>query len=177
MELLDLVVSCGSGSRSSSSEDGIIGIDSSISSISADVILRWFDKCSGITHLSLAGSFFNNNNSSWSIGRTIVLELHKVLPYLEVLDITRCPWVTESLIIRFLEGYCINNSSNSNKEAVAASKKKTSSQSSLMMSSLPIVYYNRGRFTLNEKQKQHLLNSQQQHQDHQDIDAAHDDWW
>ena len=176
LELLDLVVSCGSGSRSSSSEDGIIGIDSSISSISADVILRWFDKCSGITHLSLAGSFFNNKNSSWSIGRTIVLELHKVLPYLEVLDITRCPWVTESLIIRFLEGYCTNNNNN-NKEAVAASKKTTSSQSSLMMSSLPIVYYNRGRFTLNEKQKQHLLNSQQQHQDHQDIDAAHDDWW
>jgi hypothetical protein len=155
LELLDL---CGG-------KDGII---------SSDVILRWFDKCSGITHLSLAGSFFNN---SWSIGRTILLELHKVLSYLEVLDITRCPWVTDSLIIRFMEGYYNNNNNNNSNSNSATNKHSTSysdnisrvvaSKTSSSMS-LPIVYYYRGRFTLNEKQKEHLLNSQQHQDDH---------WW
>jgi hypothetical protein len=69
--------------------------------VSADTVLQFFGKCSGSTHLSLAGSFLRNSQD----GIDILSKLPHVLPHLQVLDVTRCPWVTTPLLSIFLEEY------------------------------------------------------------------------
>merc|ERR1712007_175583 len=96
LELLDL-------SAVDSSID--VHVDDNGYSSTTSILLRWFETCSGITHLSLAGSFRVHHE----VGRTILLSLPRVLPYLEVLDVTRCPWATDSLLARMLNGYYRNH--------------------------------------------------------------------
>eukprot|EP00536_Pseudo-nitzschia_multiseries_P002480 jgi/Psemu1/283744/fgenesh1_pg.33_\ len=89
LELLDL--------NGDGEESGEVGDRRSM----ASVLVRWFEKCSGITHLSLAGSFAMHHE----VGRAVVLLLPSLLPVLEVLDVTRCPWATDSMLSRVLHGY------------------------------------------------------------------------
>ena len=79
-------------------------VDDNGNSTTTSVLLRWFETCSGITHLSLAGSFRVHHE----IGRAILLSLPRVLPSIEVLDVTRCPWATDSLLARMMKGYFEN---------------------------------------------------------------------
>ncbi|KAL3911080.1 MAG: hypothetical protein SGILL_007423, partial [Bacillariaceae sp.] len=62
--------------------------------ISAPVLLQLLERCSGITHLSLAGSFVRNPQD----GIDVLSALPQALPKLQVLDVTRCPWVVASLL-------------------------------------------------------------------------------
>jgi len=70
--------------------------------LSGSVVLQWFERCCGITHLSLAGSF----NRKESHGIEVLKALPRVLPYLEVLDVSRCPtWATPTLIEQVVKEY------------------------------------------------------------------------
>jgi len=69
--------------------------------LSAEAVLQFLGKCSGITHLSLAGSFLRSSQD----GMDIVSELPNVLPNLQVLDVTRCPWLTTTLLSSIMEEY------------------------------------------------------------------------
>jgi hypothetical protein len=62
--------------------------------VSAPVLLQLLERCSGITHLSLAGSFLRSPQD----GMDVLPKLPRVLPNLQVLDVTRCPWITTSLL-------------------------------------------------------------------------------
>jgi hypothetical protein len=103
LELLDL--SC--------SDNTTYDVDDNGNATTASILLRWFETCSGITHLSLAGSF----KVQHEVGRTIMLSLPRVLPALEVLDVTRCPWATDSLLARMMGGYFQNNHTTQNANA------------------------------------------------------------
>jgi hypothetical protein len=70
--------------------------------LSATVVLELFERCCGITHLSLAGSF----NRRESHGIEILKALPSTLPYLQVLDVSRCPtWATPTLVAQIIENY------------------------------------------------------------------------
>jgi hypothetical protein len=69
--------------------------------ISATVLLKLFERCSGITHLSLAGSFVRSPQD----GIDVLLNLPLTLPNLQVLDVTRCPWVAFSLLTEVMTKY------------------------------------------------------------------------
>ena len=186
----------------------------------ADTILRWFEICSGITHLSLAGSFSpipshpiittvssssfsvarshpnNNNNENrydhhhyhHSIGRQILLSIPQLLPHLEVLDVTRCLWVTESLLTQFLEQYCSSylsssSSCNHSNQQQHHHQHVEETNASLAFSFLPIIFYHRGRFTLSRRKQQEILQKYQKHvrreqqQRKQHYDQGEDQWW
>ena len=186
----------------------------------ADTILRWFEICSGITHLSLAGSFSpipshpiittvssssfsvarshpnNNNNENrydhhhyhHSIGRQILLSIPQLLPHLEVLDVTRCLWVTESLLTQFLEQYCSSylsssSSCNHSNQHQHHHQHVEETDASLSFSFLPIIFYHRGRFTLSPRKQQEILQKCQKHvrreqqQRKQHYDQGEDQWW
>ena len=113
-------------------------------------LLRWFESCSGITHLSLAGSFRVHHEA----GRAILLSLPRVLPSLEVLDVTRCPWATHSMLARMMSGY-FHNRIHVDKPMGSAGVGKDDENEDILdhhsrLSSphelLPTVYYYRGRF-------------------------------
>ena len=125
-----------------------VHVDDHGNSSTTSILLRWFETCSGITHLSLAGSFRVHHE----VGRTILLSLPRVLPNLEVLDVTRCPWATDSLLARMLNGYLRNhlqrvdqNDTNRNNFESDDGMKNRSSDLSLL-DLLPTVYYYQGRF-------------------------------
>ncbi|KAG7370023.1 hypothetical protein IV203_027769 [Nitzschia inconspicua] len=69
--------------------------------LSAPVVLQLMGRCAGITHLSLAGSFVRNPQD----GLDLLTELPHVLPNLQVLDVTRCPWLTTSLLSNLVGDY------------------------------------------------------------------------
>ena len=89
-------------------------------------------------------------------GRTIVSSLPVLLPSLEVLDLTRCPWATESLLGRMMAGYYRFRKDGSNNEyenddgrntaAAREGRRGQAMPSSLAGVELPTVYYCRGRF-------------------------------
>ena len=68
--------------------------------ISADVLLDLLEKCACITHLSLSGSLNGTGE-----GERVFRSLPTLLPALEVVDVTRCAWVTTSVLDRFLSCY------------------------------------------------------------------------
>lgn len=72
--------------------------------LSSDVVMRLLEKCSGVTHLSLAGSFVGGADGGGG-GVEVVERLPLVLPNLQVLDLTRCPWVTPTLLDGVLGRY------------------------------------------------------------------------
>jgi hypothetical protein len=61
--------------------------------ISADALLALLEKCACITHLSLAGSIQVVED-----GRRLLLALPELLPALQVLDVTRCCWMSASVL-------------------------------------------------------------------------------
>lgn len=72
--------------------------------ISADTVLTLLQKCPGITHLSLAGSIQSGHvedainaaaTTSSSGGKKVLLAIPKLLPSLQVLDVTRCNWMID----------------------------------------------------------------------------------
>ena len=136
LELLDL--SCCSYSTN------IYDVDDNGNATTASILLQWFETCSGITHLSLAGSFKVHHE----VGRTILLSLPRVLPTLEVLDVTRCPWATDLLLARMMGGYYFQNNAN-HKDSTTDNDNGLENLSSTrpsLLDLLPTVYYYRGRF-------------------------------
>jgi hypothetical protein len=73
--------------------------------VSCSVVVQLLEKCSGITHMSISGSTFREGNVEEYQNETILSELPTILPQLEVLDVTRCAWVTRSLLSRMLKDY------------------------------------------------------------------------
>ena len=135
LELLDL--SCAADNTIDEDDDG--------NATTTSILLRWFEKCSGITHLSLAGSFQVHHE----VGRTVLMSLPELLPDLEVLDVTRCPWATDSLLARLMSGYLNNRCDccGSNDGNIDGSIETRGTQFALDHL-LPTVYYYRGRFEL-----------------------------
>jgi hypothetical protein len=73
--------------------------------VSSSILLRFLEKCSGVTHLSLSGSTFEDDDDDVD-GRSIMNELPRALPQLQVLDLTRCVWVTtKSMIFNMIRQY------------------------------------------------------------------------
>lgn len=68
--------------------------------LSAHSILTLFQKCACITHLSLAGSIQVIQD-----GRDVVRGIPELLPILQVLDVTRCAWVTGDLLNEMRQAY------------------------------------------------------------------------
>jgi hypothetical protein len=74
--------------------------------VSSSLLLRFLEKCSGVTHLSLGGSTFEDDDENDDDGRSIMSELPRALPQLQVLDLTRCVWVTtKSMIVDMIRQY------------------------------------------------------------------------
>ncbi len=127
-----------------------VHVDDNGNASTTSILLRWFEKCSGITHLSLAGSFRVHHE----VGRAILLSLPRILPYLEVLDVTRCPWATDSLLARMMNGYHQNNLHSANRkgnvgdddESDVDETENDSISPSCPKELLPSVYYYRGKF-------------------------------
>lgn len=69
-------------------------------SISADVLIELLEKCACITHLSLAGSLNGVED-----GIKILRAIPNLLPALRVLDLTKCSWMTTSLLGSFAQCY------------------------------------------------------------------------
>jgi hypothetical protein len=134
LELLDL--SCA---------DNTIDVDDYGNATTTSILLRWFETCSGITHLSLAGSFRNHHE----VGRTLLLSLPRVLPDLEVLDVTRCPWATDSLLARTMDGYFRNRmrgGTQTGSDIHCDVSENESSTATSPQEHLPTIYHYRGRF-------------------------------
>ncbi len=126
-----------------------VHVDDNGNASTTSILLRWFEKCSGITHLSLAGSFRVHHE----VGRAILLSLPRILPSIEVLDLTRCPWATDSLLARMMNGYFQNLQQVSNLKVRNAynngDKNKIDNRScsaTCPKELLPTVYYYRGKF-------------------------------
>jgi hypothetical protein len=68
--------------------------------ITADAVIKLLEKCACITHLSLAGSLHTVED-----GVRVFRELPNLLPGLQVLDITRCSWMTTSFLESFRQCY------------------------------------------------------------------------
>ena len=137
LELLDL--SC------CSDNTNIYDVDDNGNATTASILLQWFETCSGITHLSLAGSFKVHHE----VGRTILLSLPRVLPALEVLDVTRCPWATDSLLQRMMGEYFQNNANHKDSTTDNDNHNGHEHLDSTRPSArdlLPTVYCFRGRF-------------------------------
>jgi hypothetical protein len=71
------------------------------SSLSATTLLMFLEKCSCITHLSLAGSLVPDRTVD-----QVLLSLPELLPALEVLDVTRCSWMSNALYSTFCQKLC-----------------------------------------------------------------------
>ena len=69
-------------------------------SLSADALITLFQRCSCITHLSLAGSL-----PSIQDGSKVFSCLPELLPALQVLDVTRCAWISTSALDSFNRSY------------------------------------------------------------------------
>jgi hypothetical protein len=69
-------------------------------SISADALIALLEKCSCITHLSLAGSLNGVED-----GVRVLRAIPDLLPALQVLDVTNCAWMTTSLLDCFVQCY------------------------------------------------------------------------
>eukprot|EP00531_Pseudo-nitzschia_arenysensis_P001755 CAMPEP_0116152260 /NCGR_PEP_ID=MMETSP0329-20121206/20552_1 /TAXON_ID=697910 /ORGANISM="Pseudo-nitzschia arenysensis, Strain B593" /LENGTH=535 /DNA_ID=CAMNT_0003648961 /DNA_START=110 /DNA_END=1717 /DNA_ORIENTATION=- len=140
LELLDLT--CADNSID-------VHVDDNGNASTTSILLRWFEKCLGITHLSLAGSFRVHHE----VGRAILLSLPSILPFIEVLDVTRCPWATDSLLARMMNGYFQNQLQVSSRKVHKAKDDEDENETDNRSCSasfpndlLPTVYYYRGRF-------------------------------
>ncbi len=68
--------------------------------ISADAVLALLEKCACITHLSLAGSIQGIDDAV-----QVIRALPELLPSLQVLDVTRCGWMSISILTDLQEQY------------------------------------------------------------------------
>lgn len=73
--------------------------------ISADAVLALLEKCACITHLSLAGSIQVVED-----GVQVLLALPELLPTLQVLDVTRCGWMSASALRQLQSSYTMKYS-------------------------------------------------------------------
>lgn len=69
-------------------------------SLSVDALVTFFERCSCITHLSLAGSL-----ASIQDGSELFRRLPELLHNLQVLDVTRCTWISTSALDSFVQSY------------------------------------------------------------------------
>jgi len=70
--------------------------------LSAVSVLALLKKCSCITHLSLSGSI-----QAIDDGIEVLHSLPELLPDLMILDVTRCDWITATLLTEMKDAYCI----------------------------------------------------------------------
>jgi hypothetical protein len=68
--------------------------------LSSKAIMALLQKCACITHLSLAGSIQVIDD-----GMEVIRALPELLPDLQVLDVTRCSWVTGDLLAQMRDAY------------------------------------------------------------------------
>ena len=116
--------------------------------VSASVLLQFLEKCSGITHLSLSGSTLDcdcdeNGTTTTSSNNNILYELPRVLPQLQVLDVTRCSntWITtKSMIFNMLQQY------SRNRKQQQQQQQEEEGKTAIQLQNAPEVYSDFGWF-------------------------------